>query len=571
MTIKAPQPTAPEDVMPYFNLVDEAWLPVIGGDGEQSEVSLRDAFRQARTLRRLVGEVPTQAFAHLRLLLAVLHRSIGGPASLQHWRAVRDDPEATTQLVERYLDDWYDRFWLRHPAAPFFQVADLRTANDEVFGLSRIVCDGPGTSAFMTTRLGENLEMASWPEAARWLLHVHAYDVSGIHSGAEGDPRVKGGKGYGIGTGWAGQIGGVHLVGSTLWETLVLNLVAPSEIGLDGGPDDLPVWERTPLGPAPEGWAVGAEHDYRQPSGPVDVYTWPTRRVRLFGDIERCTGVINAQGDRARPQNRFTVEPMTAWRYSEPQTKAAGHDTYMPVKHVPARALWRGLGALLPGASEPARRDGPAARRPPGVIDWARLLQLHEDLGPDLLQVQAIGIEYGSNESVYDELIADGLALPTALLGTDGEVLARVAVAAVRSAEQAVYALGGLAENIALAAGASPDDEGARARVSALAYDALGRDFRAWLRTLGVVGALPREREIAWQRTVRTLIARHAAAVVSEAGPAALVGRVVAKQFRDVGTAERWFWRRLSEVLPHAFEDASIPVRDVTTDFEEVS
>lgn len=570
MTVTAPRQVTPEQAMPFFNLVDEPWLPVIGADGRQAEVSLREAFRQAGTLRRLVGDLPTQAFAHLRLLLAVLHRAVGGPTSLDHWRAVRDDPVGATRLVERYLDDWHDRFWLRHPTAPFLQVADLRTAKGEVFGLSRIVCDGPGTSAFMTTRLGENLDTATWSEAARWLVHVHAYDVSGIHSGAVADPRVKGGKGYGIGTGWAGQIGGVYLLGASLWETLLLNLVAPTAIDLEGGPDDLPVWERTPLGPAPEGWTPGVEGAYREPTGPVDVYTWPTRRVRLFGDAERCTGVINAQGDRARPQNRFRVEPMTAWRYSEPQTKAAGQDTYMPAKHDPARAFWRGLAALLPGMSQPVRRDGPSARRPPGVLDWAALLQLHEDLGRDLLQVQAVGIEYGSNESVYDELVADGLALPTALLSADAEALAHVAVAGVRCAEQAVYALGSLAENVALAAGASSDDEGARARASALAYNALDREFRSWLRTLDAA-SVPLERETAWQHAVREVVAQHAAAVVNEAGPAALVGRIAAKQFRDAGIAERWFWRRLREVLPRAFDDGPTAAQDAPTDFEEVS
>lgn len=570
MTVTASQQVEPEQAMPFFNLVDEPWLPVIGADGRQTEVSLREVFRRSDALRRLVGDLPTQAFAHLRLLLAVLHRAVGGPASLEHWRAVRGNPAGTLRAVDEYLDDWHHRFWLRHPTTPFLQVADLATANGEVFGLSRIVCDGPGTSAFMTTRLGDNVETATWPEAARWLIHAHAYDVSGIHTGALGDPRVKGGKGYGIGTGWAGQIGGVYLVGTTLWETLLLNLVAPSEIDLEGGPDDVPVWERPTLGPAPEGWTPGAGDSYREPTGPVDVYTWPARRVRLFGDAERCTGVINAQGDRARPQNRFRVEPMTAWRYSIPQTKATGQDTYMPAKHLSERAFWRGLGSLLPGMSEPARRGEPAARRAPGVLDWAARLQLHDDLGHDLLQVQAVGIEYGSNESVYDELVADGLALPTALLTPGAAPLARVAVDGVHEAEQAVYALGSLAENIALAAGASSDDEGARARTSALAYDALDREFRSWLRTLGPTSD-SQERAAAWQHTVREVLSRHAATVVAEAGPAALVGRVAAQQFRDAGIAERWFWRRLREVLPHGFDAEPTAAQADSTHTQEVS
>ena len=553
----------------FFNLVDEPWLLVIDAHGRQTEVSMGEAFQQAHSVRRLVGDLPTQAFAHLRLLLAVMHRAIGGPASLQQWRAMRDDPVGAVRLVREYLQDWHERFWLRHPTAPFFQVADLQTASNEVFGLSRIVCDGPGTSAFMTTRWGESREATSWPEAARWLVHVHAYDVSGIHSGAVGDPRVKGGKGYGIGTGWAGQIGGVYLLGQTLWETLLLNLVAPSEIDMEGGPQDVPVWEREPIGAAPEDWVSGVSDSYREPTGPVDLYTWPTRRIRLFGDDDRCIGVVNAQGDRARPHNRFRVEPMTAWRYSEPQTKSAGQDTYMPAKHDPSRALWRGLAALLPVAASPVRRDGPAMRRPPGLLDWAARLQTNGDLGSDLLNVQAVGMEYGSNESVFSELVADGLALPSVLLSPDALGLAQTAVAGVSCAEQAVSALGSLAQNIALAAGAPSDDTGPRSRVSALAYDSLDREFRSWLRTLDAA-SVPDEREAAWQRTVRVVVARLAASVVSEAGPTALVGRVAANQFRDAGISERWFWKRIREVLPRAFDADSAPAGDASIEAQEM-
>ncbi|QAY71394.1 type I-E CRISPR-associated protein Cse1/CasA [Xylanimonas protaetiae] len=562
-----------EPTEPRFNLVDEPWLPVIDAGGRQTEVSVRDAFRRSGELRRLVGDLPTQAFAHLRLLLAVLHRAVEGPADADHWAEVRDGWDATLARVDAYLDAVHDRFWLRHPTHPFLQVPDLRTAKDEVFGLSRIVCDGPGTSTFMTTRLGDNLETASWPEAARWLVHAHAFDVSGIHSGAVDDPRVSSGKGFGIGTGWAGQIGGVHLHGATLRETLLLNLIAPDEVGLLGGEDDLPAWERAPLGAAPEGWPAEVADvkslTYRQPTGPVDLYTWPTRRIRLFGDDERCTGVVNAQGDRATPHNRFDVEPMTSWRYSPVQTKARGAHTYMPAKHDPERAFWRGLSALIPGMSEPAGAGLPSRRRSPAVIEWAVYLRRHGLLGAEQIDVQAVGIEYGSNESVYAELVADTLTLPTALLTEDGRPLADVAVLAVDCAEKAVFALGSLAQNVALAAGGASDDDGPRDRASAEAYDALDREFRRWVTSLRP-GVEPAERRAVWQRAALGVVQTIARDVIAAAGPAALVGRTSGGQFRDVGIAERWFRKKLREVLPHAFEQAPTTAEQATTT-EEVA
>jgi CRISPR system Cascade subunit CasA len=209
----------------YFNLVDEPWIQVLDLTGARTEVSLRDAFTRADRLGELVGEVPTQSFANLRLLLAIAYRALDGPQDLAHWAQLAADWDEAVPLISQYLDRHRERFWMAHPSAPFFQVADLRTAKGEVSGLGKLIADVPNGLPFLTTRLGRSLRSIGWAEAARWLVHVHAYDPSGIRSGAVGDPRAKGPRGFPIGTAWAGQIGGVHAVGQALGETLLLNLV----------------------------------------------------------------------------------------------------------------------------------------------------------------------------------------------------------------------------------------------------------------------------------------------------------------------------------------------------------
>lgn len=553
---------------PRFNLVDEPWISALGDSGETLGVSLREVFHRADQITTLAGELPTQSFATLRVLLAVVHRAVAGPIDVHHWLLLRDDWPATLAEIDTYLDEVHDRFWLQHPTHPFMQVPGLRTPRGDVFGLARIIADGPGDGTFLTTRLGRRANEAPWPEAARWLVHAHAFDVSGIHTGAVGDPRVKGGRGYGIGTGWAGQIGGVFLEGPDLRETLLLNLVAPPELDLRGGPDDLPVWEREPLTERPEGWPEGGtDLPYREPTGPVDLYTWPSRRIRLFGDGATATGVINAQGDRATPQNRHRVEPMSAWRYSESQSKARSEVTYMPLKHVPTRALWRGMAALLPHAeSDTVSSRGPSPRLPPTLSRWVSTLRTHSALADGLVRVHAAGIEYGSNESVYDEVIDDALVLPSALFSPSARELASAAIDAVGEAEDAVRALGGLARDVALAAGGPSDNDGPRERYATLAYADLDVMFRRWVLTLHE-DADSVERRTAWQQAVRTHITQLSGEIVSAAGPAALVGRHANGQFRDAGLAERWFYRRLRKALPLAFaatepEPAPTPVPD---------
>lgn len=554
---------------PWFNLVDEPWVAALDTEGTHVEVSLLDAFRQAGDLSGLVGETPTQAFANLRLLLAVLHRAVDGPRDHKHWGRIRDDWDGTVDAVEAYLAGQRERFWLAHPTAPFMQVADLHTAKGETFELDRIICDGLGSSAYLTTRLGGGNENISWAEAARWLVHAHAFDVSGIHTGAVDDPRVSGGRGYGIGTGWAGQIGGLSLVGENLSETLLLNLVAPGAVGLLGGPDaerpDLPVWERTPQGPAPEGWEAGTyptkHKPYRQPTGPVDLYTWPTRRIRLIGDAQRVTAVINAQGDRATPHNRHDVEPLTAWRYSEPQTKVFGRDVYMPLRHDPARSLWRGLGALLPNAETTSQAGKPARRLSPAVLTWTARLRRAELIDDRLVSIRATGIEYGSNDSIFGELIDDELTLPVALFADPTGALPALAVEAATSAGRAVFALGVLAKNLALAAGGSTESDGPLDRAAERGYAAVGDRFSAWIVTLRD-GIDAGERETAWFRTVEQELDLIARSLLQDAGPAAIVGRTVGGRFVDAGVAERWYRRKLREVLPYARDNGDHPVTD---------
>ncbi|MCL2803654.1 MAG: type I-E CRISPR-associated protein Cse1/CasA [Micrococcales bacterium] len=541
----------------FFSLIDEPWLAVLDDTGQRTEVSLLDVFRRAGSIRGISGELPTQDFAILRVLLAVLHRAVGGPQDLDHWREIKADWDSAAADVAGYLSRFRDRFWLMHPECPFMQVAGLHTSKSETSDLSKIICDGSGSSSFLTTRLGEHRQSLGWAEAARWLIHAQAFDVAGIHSGAQGDPRVKGGKGYGIGTGWAGQLGGVHMVGDSLSETLMLNLLVPSIVGIEVTNQDLPIWERAPLTPAPQGWPEDAVLPaYRPPSGPLDVYTWASRRILLGGTASRSTSVVNCQGDKLTGHNGYSFEPMSGWRYSDPQSKTAKRDTYMPARHQPGRALWRGLAGLLPLGLPGTSGSGPPPRRVPAIVEWAARLEELGAIDQRLVRVRAVGMTYGTKESAYDEAFNDELELPSRLLSPASRDLADEAVSAAGKAIEAVTLLGSLARDIALASGASQDSGSSRQQVQAWAYFALDGEFRQKLRGL-VDTASAVEWGLAWQITVRRIVTRLADRAVDEAGPAALVGREAGGVFRDAGLAIARFRKNLRRVLPDAYLDLS--------------
>lgn len=533
-----------------FDLVDRPWVLVRRVDGRVNELSLVEVFRQAGKLTGLVGEVPTQVYALTRLLLAVLYRAVDGPRDLDHWEQLWQADELPADAVEKYLDEHRDRFDLLHSRTPFLQVADLHTAKGEMLELGRLIADVPPGRPFFSTRLGPEQPMP-FAEAARWLVHCHAFDPSGIKSGAVGDPRVKGGKGYPIGTGWSGYLGGVLAEGATLRETLLLNLIAIDHAELAKWADsDAPAWERAPVGAGPE------EPDGRAPVGPVDLYTWQSRRVRLAHDGRQVTGVLICNGERITPQNKHRVEPLTAWRRSTAQEKKHRLPTvYMPKEHDPERAIWRGLQSLLPGAVSAGQRGEAASTLSPIVLGWLARVS-DEVLGPDHpIHLRTIGMVYGSQSSTTADIIDDGLDLHSVLLQhsvsqKDVAALVGVAVAGVTAAEDAARALGALAANLAEAAGGEPD--GHRSRATELAYAELDPLYRSWVGRLRA-DTNSTDAQEQWHRQIKQVIVGLGDELLRHVPEAAWTGRVVRKHRLTAAHADISFRRALRKTIPMAY------------------
>ncbi len=531
-----------------FDLRQQPWIPVRTRQGDVEEVSLVDMFERADDVQGLSGEVPTQVVALYRLMLAILLRAVDwDPADpIDHWQRAWHGEVDLGEMVRAYLDRVSDRFDLLHPVTPFLQVPDLRTAKGEFSPLTSLIADVPNNFQYFTTRAGRSLQSIGLGEAARWLLHANAFDVSGIKSGAVGDDRVKGGKGYPIGTGWAGQLGAVLIEGTTLRETLLLNLVLIDRDGQRWADTDRPVWERPPLD-------AGVERDVPVPLGLADQLTWPSRRMRLQLDGRRVVGVLIANGDPLAPQNRFRTETMTGWRRSIPQEKKLKSSTpvYMPRLHQSERALWRGLEALWSQVGVPERSREPDKGKPPGVLDWIYRLLAEEALPEDFpIRTTAIGIEYGSNNSVIDEMIDDSVLIHAVLLGGHGRALRTAAVDGVTAADRAVQALANLAGNLAVAAGG--EATGPRDRAREQGFFALDTAFREWLARLRS-DSDPMPERTQWEDRIRQEIAELGRELIESAGIPAWIGREHQGRHVDSAQAAIWFDTALAKALPLAF------------------
>ncbi|MBK8447211.1 MAG: type I-E CRISPR-associated protein Cse1/CasA [Micropruina sp.] len=475
--------------------------------------------------------------AILRLLLAILLRASqhgqGRPPSTWSvwWRSGLPLAE-----VDDYLDVWSHRFDLRHPSSPFMQVADLTTATGRASGLTKLIAELPDGHAFFTQRAGSGRASLGAAEAARWLVHCQSFDPSGIKTGALGDDRVSGGRGYPIGVAWTGRLGVVVAEGANLAETLLLNL-QPYQ---GGAVTDLPSWERVPLSAAPD-------VDYH-PTGPAGLYTWQSRRVRLIWTQDHVVDVQISNGDRLDPPN-LMIEPMTAWRRNPNQEKQLGLPTvYMPRQHDPARQMWRGLAGLIDDKPERNRDDGSTLR--PGVVRWIATLQDQNVLPMDrLIRLRTVGVAYGSNNSVIDAMVDDELDAHVAMIATGQGVT--LALRGVSCADNGVQALAELGANLADAT--NSDRDAGRQKAREQGYSALDPHFREWFQGLNS----ETDPDVAlgtWSMRIMREITAEGESLIKAAGPNALKGRNTGRpgekpRHMDLGKAWMFFRMKLHAEL----------------------
>ena len=512
-----------------FDLIDAPWLGCVSVTGTAGLLSLRMTLHQAHLIRELDLDAPTQVPPILRLLLAVLHQALDGPwddLQWEDWYRLGRFPE---QQIDDYLGDRKiaTRFGLFNPVSPFLQVAGLHAANGKTKTAALLIphiASGHNVPLFSADR--DTAPAALSPaEAARWLLHAHAWDTAAIKTGAAGDPRAKMGKTTGNPTGPLGQLGVLIPCGPTLWHTLMFNLLSLAE--QDPSPEgDKPAWEREPLSAA---W------DPRPAAGLLDLYTWPSRRIRLIPERQEdqivVRNVVLCAGDRLEQNSVTRFEPHTAFRRSAAQEKEQGRQpVYLPWTHRPDRRLWRGLGMILARERSTAA-VGTAAEAPQQRRAYV-LEQLGNDSRGDVLQdvvvrLRGFGTTYGNQAAVVEDVYTDELPLPVALLRVQAGPWERAALDAVAAADRAAACLAGLAADISRAAGCTDDKLLRACGVSARTrlYAHLDVEFPHWITQLP--RQAPAEALAQWCAEIRRRARQIADDLIAAAPLSAIAGRKV--------------------------------------------
>ncbi len=321
---------------PYFNLLDEPWIPCIPlkGDGTPKMFSLCETLVKAHELREIYSDSPLTIAALHRLLLAVLH-DVFGPKDAEAWKKLWKGSKWDENALDAYFQGVHDRFYLFHEQWPFYQVAKFppNAAKDglPVAALSAEIASGNNTSLF-DHHFDQAAETITLSEAAQRLVTYQTFAIGfGISHNAGGQtirftdsPAVRGAM--------------ILVKGTSLFQTSLLNMRAypsPYSSRLPDNPVmDKPAWKKDPN----EIFAGNS----KIPDGYLDFLTWQSRQVGLV-PLEMPNGIFVSRVRRiqGREMDKENVrDPLKSYRIDKKgNITVRGFST--------ERALWRDSEALL--------------------------------------------------------------------------------------------------------------------------------------------------------------------------------------------------------------------------------
>jgi CRISPR system Cascade subunit CasA len=497
-----------------FNLLHETWILVIKPDGETEEVSLLELFKRAPEFTGLAGEMPTQDVAILRLLLAILHavferyapdgssKTLDTPGeALLRWKELWDRGSFPIEIIKKYLLCFEERFYLFHPEYPFYQVAKLdKSTNYTAAKLNGTLSESSNKIRLFKNRSGDSKEFLRYPEAARWLLYVNAYDDTSAKPKVKGLPSP--------GTGWLGKLGLIAAYGGNLFESLLLNLVflKDGENELWGG--EKPVWEL-------EYVKARERTEISIPDNQSELLTLQSRRLLLKRQDDLIVGYALLGGDFFQKENTFS-EQMTVWRNSA--RKKTEQAEYLPKRHDPEKQIWRDFSALV------VQNQG---KRRPGIVNWISRLKSENIILFTHFRFLTASVKYGDKDFFIDDVFSDSISINAELLTELGSDWVSRIVAEIETTEQLVAQVGFLAKSLTIASGGR--DDGHRNAAKEQAYFRLDVPFRKWLEEIDPINDEMREASDIWWKEEQRIIRRLGKELVDKFGLTAFIGRTVSE------------------------------------------
>ena len=570
------------DVLGRYNLLDEPWIMVMTEDGENKKVSLKDVFRHAHEYQSLAGDMVTQDFAVMRVLLAVLHTVFSRVNAegetykyltmdnryLPQNEIEEDDADDYAEdlfetwetlwqkgrfpeIVETYLEAWRDRFYLFDETYPFYQVTKESIAPDKInkaeagtiFGknMNRLISESNNKIVLFSPKYeGEkNKEILNADEIARWLITFQGY--SGL-----AEKVIFGKEKYKASKGWLFDIGGIYLLGENLFQTLWLNCMLYHTEESYRIERQCPCWEYT----GEE--LIKTYLQGKKINNLAELYTNWSRAIYIPADTDtkKPFSLQDVKLPEIDHKEQF-LEPMTLWRFSQ---SGPNKDCFTPRKHKENEALWRSFGLLTLSYRNDTGKGKIEAQRKPEIMAWLDMIK--SDLGDKDIRFSAVSMKDDGNATswVPTDEICDELQISYDVIA-DEYWIPRIndAVEETKEVIESIY--GRFLRDVKDIRGLG-DTSGFVGKEKEKLYFMVDAPFRKWLSQLTVDDS--KEAAIKkWRKRLKVIVETAAEKIRKNAGHRDYIGIDLgkdsetsgAKGIKNIATAYRWFRIRLYKKL----------------------
>ncbi|HBF74608.1 MAG TPA: type I-E CRISPR-associated protein Cse1/CasA [Lactobacillus sp.] len=382
-----------------FNLTTEPWIKVVEAKSNQTKtVSMIDLFENAHLYSRLAGEMRSQDLSLMRLLLAVLHTVYSRVNAIDQqysWVNIdskslilNDSTEQVTPDIDDLLDTWqgiYDHGsftksvsqYLKANASyfdffgsrPFYQVTETEydsfvpkkkrvatgTGTVAIKQINRQISESANTPDIFAPKSGMAKNNVDLPELVRWLIMYQSF------TGVTDKTKIETDEKFSTSAGWVYRLNPVFAKGSSLFETLMLNLNLADDRNLA---PQKPVWEYETISQY-----IEERKKQLPPTNLAFLYTLWARLIHIEWGENNDPIIFSAGLPTFDSENVF-LEPMTVWRKDSKASKG-GADVFKPaVKGIRSLgiAMWRNFGQYI-------NVDKADDNNQPGIVSWLQLLK----------------------------------------------------------------------------------------------------------------------------------------------------------------------------------------------------
>lgn len=561
-----------------FCLVTEPWIKAIDLQGEVKELSLKNAFAQAHEIRCLAGELPNQDFAVLRFLLAILQtvmyryeqdgteKLLTEPEdAIRRWKTVWESKKLPETVMDKYLEEWKERFYLFHPTHPFYQIPGVEGMGTSISPGRMIAAVGESDNKarIFGTYSTRGKNAITDAELTRWILHFQAYDtkstkiIRGPVDPERGKlhPRIA----------WCGNLGAVYLEGDNLFETLMLNLVLlrtdMTEDACFAQPK--PLWERDVLKLIEDNIRTDIDNQAELLSMPCR-WLFVSRKQDTFS----ASSVV---GENLDPKNAF-LEQMTLWRPVYVKAKEGPvTDGFIPSlsdytrESIPdrtdfGRGMWNRFSAIT-SEQEDARK--------PGIVLWMQKLTDRGILSEEkAVALKGIDTVYHKQQgSMVMDVKGSSIDIRLLFLGTRGKAWREMLDRVIRLTNQVaeIYATFYMETCSAIGHSYNGNTFGTRSEGAEMFYGAVDAPLRKWLSEINNGVTTPDESEITpemfekkWEATAFRTLDRCAKERIRSCGMAGI--RIIESEtatsgYTGLAACYDKLWFTIRKVTDHALDE----------------